>query len=208
MIMRALMQNFSRLVGLLVLAGSGSVALAQGVDVDAALQAGHDAWQRGDLIGAMGHYHRAAEAGSPEAQAKLGYIYDQSEENAKAVEWYTASAEQGDPDGQFGLGEMYAKGEGIGQDLDKAIEFYMYAAVAGHAQAQRVLANAYEHGALGREIDEAEAFRWLTLAANAGDVNSIRRLAEIYTSGGLGVAPNPAEAERWQRLADAAGTKK
>ena len=201
------MQKLCRFIGLLALAGSASAALAQGVDVDAELQAGHDAWQRGDLIGSIGHYERAANAGSSAAQAKLGYIYDQSEDNAKAVEWYSASAEQGDPDGQFGLGEMYAKGEGIAQDLDKAIELYMYAAVGGHAQALRVLANAYEHGALGREVDEAEAFRWLTLAANSGDVSSIRRMAEVYTTGGLGVAPNPAEAERWQHLADAAGAK-
>jgi len=193
------MQNFCRFVGLLALVCSGSVALAQGVDVDAEVQAGDDAWQRGDLIGSMGHYHKAADAGSAVAQAKLGYIYDQSEDNEQAVVWYRAAAEQGNADGQYGLGEMYGKGEGVEQDLDQAVELFMQAAVAGHAQAQRVLANAYETGAFGRDVDGAEALRWLTLAASNGDRNSMQRLADIYRDGGLGAQPDPVEAERWQQ---------
>ena len=176
-------------------------------DVDAELQAGLEAWQVGDMIAAMQHYHVAAEAGVPLAQAKLGYIYDQSNDDEKAVYWYREAAMQQHPDGEFGLGEMYAKGEGVEQDFDVAVEMYMRAAVGGHAQARRVLANAYERGTLGREISQAEALRWLTLAADSGDINAMQRLVSLYRDGGLGVAPDPVRAEEWQGRVDAASSR-
>lgn len=171
------------------------------------MQAGLDAWKAGDMIGALNHYHAAAEAGLAPAQAKLGYIYDQSNDDEKAVHWYREAAMQQNPDGEFGLGEMYAKGEGVEQDFEAAVEMFMRAAVGGHAQARRVLANAYEHGALDREISEAEALRWLMLAANSGDTNAMKRIASLYRDGGLGVKPDPAEAAQWQARADAALAK-
>ena len=179
-------------------------AFAADVDAEAEMQAGLDAWQAGDMIGALKHYHVAAEAGIALAQAKLGYIYDQSNDDEKAVKWYRAAAEQQHPDGEFGLGEMYSKGEGVDQDFEVAVEMYMRAAVGGHAQARRVLANAYEHGGLGREVSAAEALRWLTLAANSGDINAMQRMASLYAEGGLGVKPDPAQAEQWQARVDAA----
>ena len=173
-------------------------------DAEAELQAGFEAWQAGDMMGALKHYHVAAGAGIALAQAKLGYIYDQSNDDEKAVHWYEKASNQNHPDGEFGLGEMYAKGEGVEQDLDIAVEMFMRAAVGGHAQARRVLANAYEHGALDREISKAEAMRWLTLAANSGDVSAIERMVSLYTNGGLGVDPDPAQAAQWQSRLDAA----
>ena len=179
-------------------------AFATEFDAEAEMQAGLDAWQAGDMIGALKHYHVAAEAGIALAQAKLGYIYDQSNDDEMAVEWYRQAADQQHPDGEFGLGEMYAKGEGVEQDYEVAVEMYMRAAVGGHAQARRVLANAYEHGALGRKASADEALRWLTLAANSGDINAMRRMASLYAEGGLGVKPDPAQAEQWQARVDAA----
>ena len=114
---------------------------------------------------------------------------------------------QNHPDGDFGLGEMYSKGEGVDQDFDMAIEMYMRAAVGGHAQARRILAGAYERGALGRDVDAAEALRWLRLAADSGDVNAMQRMAVLYRDGGLGVKPDSAMAEQWQARADAAQEK-
>ena len=179
-------------------------AFAADIDAEAEMQAGLDAWQSGDMIGALRHYHVAAEAGIALAQAKLGYIYDQSNDDEKAVHWYSEAAKQQHPDGEYGLGEMYSKGEGVDQDFEIAIEMYMRAAVGGHAQARRVLAKAYEHGGLGREVSLDEALRWLTLAANSGDLNAMERMVSLYTDGGLGVKPDPAEAQQWQARVDAA----
>lgn len=179
-------------------------ASAADADAEAEMQAGLEAWQAGDMIGALRHYHVAAEAGIALAQAKLGYIYDQSNDDEKAVHWYREASEQQHPDGEFGLGEMYSKGEGVDQDLEFAVEMFMRAAVHGHAQARRVLANAYETGALGREVSKGEALRWWTLAAESGDISAMQRMASLYTDGGLGVEPDPARAEQWQARIDAA----
>ena len=116
---------------------------------------------------------------------------------------YRASAEQGHPAGQFGLGEMYAKGEGVERDFDAAVEWFMMAAVGGHAQARRVLASAYETGDLGRDVDPAEALRWLTLAADNGDATAMQRLVKVYSDGQLGAKPDAERAAAWQRKLDA-----
>lgn len=182
----------------------GWMVSASAQDPETEMQAGLEAWQAGDMIGAMNHYHVAADAGLAQAQAKLGYIYDISNQDEMAVRWYREASIQHDPDGEFGLGEMYAKGEGVEQDVEMAVEMYIRAAVGGHAQARRVLANAYERGALGRNVDEAEALRWLRLAAESGDANAMVRLASLYRDGGLGIEPDSAEAEKWQTRAKAA----
>jgi len=140
-----------------VLLGLWVPVMADDANTEAEVQAGIDAYDRGDLLAAMNHYGKAAEAGSALAQARLGWIHDLSEENAAAVEWYRASADQGHPDGQYGLGEMYAKGEGVEKDQDEAVLWFTRAAENGHAQAQRVLIGAYENGRLGLTADPAKA---------------------------------------------------
>jgi len=131
--------------------------MADNTSIEADVQAGIDAYDRGDLMAAIGHYGKAAEAGSALAQARLAWIQDLSEQNEEAVKWYRASADQGHPDGQYGLGEMYAKGEGVEKNLDEAALWFTRAAENGHAQAQRVLISAYENGLLGLIADPARA---------------------------------------------------
>jgi TPR repeat protein len=143
-----------------VLAALLACTPAAAANPDADLQAGINAFHDGDLITAMERYQSAADAGSPEAQARLAWIYDQSEENDTAVALYRRSAEQAFADGEFGLGEMYAKGEGVEQDIDEAFLWFERAAHQGHLHAIRVLINAFERGALGREIDQETADKW------------------------------------------------
>jgi len=131
--------------------------MADDVNIEAEVQAGIDAYDRGDLMAAMSHYCKAADAGSALAQARLAWIHDLSEDNAAAVEWYRASAEQGHPDGQYGLGEMYAKGEGVEKDLDEAVLWFTRAAENGNLRAQRVLISAYENGIMGLTADPVKA---------------------------------------------------
>ena len=153
---RATVATFSELTGLIAWL---AVVYASSA-ADDALQDGIDAFNRGDLIAAMASFEEAADAGSAEAQARLAWILDQAEENAKAVELYAASAEQGHANGQFGLAEMYAKGEGVEADQQMALELYLRAADQGHLRAMRKLAIAYRHGDLGLIADEAEASLW------------------------------------------------
>ena len=142
-----------------VLAQEGLGAMEPQAEVDD-FQTGLDAYNRGDLPGAMTSFRAAAEAGSEEAQVWLGYILDQSENNEEAVRWYRAAADQGNIDGIVGLAEMYAKGEGVDRDLDQARALFEKAAEAGHAGSIRVLVAAYEKGGLGVEPDSAELAYW------------------------------------------------
>jgi TPR repeat protein len=138
--------------------GAGSFSVADEAADD--LQAGIDAFNRGDLPGAMTLYEKAAEAGSPEAQVRLAYLLDYGEENEEAVYWYRAASEQGYPDGLAGLAEMYAKGEGVPLDPRQARELFEKAGEAGHAGAIRVLIATYETGGLDVERDESKLAYW------------------------------------------------
>ncbi len=137
-------------------------------EATADLQAGIDAFNRGDLPGAMTLYEKAAEAGSPEAQVRLAYLLDYAEDNEKAVHWYRAAADQEFADGIAGLAAMYAKGEGVAQDDKKARELYEKAGEAGHAGSIRVLISAYEKGGLDVEKDAAQAAYWRDKQASPG----------------------------------------
>jgi hypothetical protein len=129
-------------------------------DAEQDLQSGIDAFNQGDVSAAIALYRVAADAGLAEAQVRLAYILDYSEDNDGAVTWYRAAAQQGNADGQFGLGEMYAKGEGIERDLAKAYEYIELAAERGHQRAIRVLSQAYENGGLGQRADPERAAYW------------------------------------------------
>lgn len=161
-----------------------TVALHVAADPVADLQAGIEAYEQGDLITSMTMYRSAAEAGLPDAQARLAWFLDQAELNEEAVQWYRASAEQGYPPGEYGLAEMYAKGDGVEKDFEKAVEYYMRAAAGQHTTAMSVLAAAYAQGALGRKADKAESRRWLSLAAEAGDRGSMEQLIEYFSNSG------------------------
>ncbi len=149
------------------LLGGMSVSLAQDGSDD--LQAGIEAFNRGDLPGAMTLYEVAAEAGLPEAQVRLAYLLDYAEENEKAVHWYRAAAEQGYTDGIAGLAGMYAKGEGVGQDFTRARELYEKAGEGGHAGSIRVLITAYDRGGLDVDKDATQAAYWRGKQASLND---------------------------------------
>lgn len=147
--------------------GAGSFSAADGTSGN--LQAGIDAFNRGDLPGAMTLYKKAAEAGSPEAQVRLAYLLDYAEDNEKAVHWYRAAAKQEYPEGIAGLAGMYAKGEGVAKDDEKARSLFEKAGEAGHAGSIRVLISAYEKGELDVEKDATRAAYWKDKQAPLND---------------------------------------
>jgi TPR repeat protein len=157
-------------------------------------------YELGNMIDGMELMYKSADAGYAPAQAKLGYILDQSEENEKAVIWFRKAAEQGNMDGQYGLGIMYAKGDGVEKTFSQAIVWIKKAADQGHLMAMRTYATALENGELGISKDEDETLRWLKKAADRGDAISIRRLARAYRWGELGLATDTIEANKLQAM--------
>lgn len=160
----------------LILIGSTTV---RADDAAADLAAGIDAFNRGDVVTAIGHLRSSADAGEAQAQVRLAYLLDQAEEDAEAVRYYRLAAEQNDASGQLGLAGMYAKGEGIPADNEEAVRWFRAAADNGDTKAMMVLSYAYEEGGLGLAADLAEATRWTTMAASLGDDAAATRLEKL-----------------------------
>ena len=71
---------------------------------------------------------KAADAGFPPAQMKLGYYYTEGKGVQKdlkqAFDWYLKAAMQDYDEATYEIGKRYHKGIGVTQDLSKAIEWY------------------------------------------------------------------------------------
>jgi len=155
------MKLIRRMLCLTLIAAALSIVppvLAQDASED--FEVGLDAYNQGDLPGALTSFRKAADSGSAAAQVWLGYILDRSEDNEEAAGYYRAAAEQGNIDGIAGLAEMYAKGEGVEQDKEQALVLFTRAGEAGHAGSIRVLVAAYGKGGLGVEKNETELAYW------------------------------------------------
>jgi TPR repeat protein len=124
-----------------------------------------------DAEQAVRYYTRAAELGSPLAQAILGNIYANGTQGQvdyeQSVKWYRKAAEQGQPEGQFGLGVRYALGQGVPMDLEEAHRLFSGAAAQGLADAQFDLATMYEEGK-GSAVDTEQAVHYYQLSADQG----------------------------------------
>jgi len=84
------------------------------------LQAGVDAYNRGDYETALKKFLPLAEQGDAAAQFNLGKMYRKGQgvslDYAEAMKWYRLAADQGRAAAQNNLGGMYAEGRGVLQD--------------------------------------------------------------------------------------------
>jgi hypothetical protein len=157
------------------------LALALSAPVLAAdLQAGFDAYARGDYKTALKEWRLLAEQGDPDAQYYLGRMYDRRigvpQDYAEAIKWYRLAAEQDDAGAQFSLGVMYEKGSGIPQDYAEAAKWYRLAAEQGHAYGQATVASMYAKGR-GVIQNYVLAHMWFDLAAARMPPGEERELA-------------------------------
>ena len=125
-------------------------------------------------------YKLAAEQGHPEAQFKLGLIYDDvqppfSQDLEQAVKWYILAGNQGKVKAQSKLGEMYKTGRGVSQNYVAAIKWYTMAAYQGDISSQRNLALCY----IESDADYVNAYAWLTMAAEQGSNLSRKKRDQI-----------------------------
>ncbi|MDH4284089.1 MAG: hypothetical protein OEV35_02095 [Gallionellaceae bacterium] len=95
-----------------------------------------------DMIKANTHYRKAADAGHPEAQARLGHILYRAGANFLAYHYFKKSAEQGNTEGMYGMAYMTQGGEGDAkQDITEARKWYAAAADKGHHKSINALAD-------------------------------------------------------------------
>ena len=78
--------------------------------------------------------HSKAEAGDPNAQLSLGWMYRFGDgvpvDYAEAVKWFRKAADQGHAMAQNNLGAMYRFGYGVQKDYAEAYAWYNLAAVS------------------------------------------------------------------------------
>src|SRR4029434_3431637 len=91
---------------------------------------------------------RAPEAGLPQAQYRLGYLYLEGQGVAKdpkkAASLFAAAADKGDLDAAVILGWMFENGIGVDSDWDHAAQLYAAAAEGGSRLRQIKLGDVWQ----------------------------------------------------------------
>ncbi len=172
---------------------------------------GREAVDRGDYATALKEFHPLAEEGNKDAQAILGYIYDNGAKNGvprnyqEAHKWYRLAAENGVAQSQIALGRMYWEGRDIPQDYRAAMRMFELAAAQGASGGQTGLGTMYLNG-YGVEKDYHAAMKWFQLAADQGDGFAQLQLGHMYYEG-TGVPQDLVQAHMWFSLAATKGAK-
>lgn len=157
------------LLAILLLGGAGS-ALAD-------MEAGIDAYKRGDYVAARAAWAPLASAGDAQAQYYLGHLYATGEGVARdlgqALPLFRAAAEQGEPYAQFALGYVYEHGLGVAPEPVAALRWYRAAAAQGNLAARNNLGLMYEQGR-GVARDYVRAYAWYARAAQGAGLDPDR----------------------------------
>ena len=138
-----------------------------------------------------------ANEGDVFAQANAAWGYRKGYDNLEAVKWVQIqkAAEQGYASAQNDLGLMYAKGTGVEQSDEKAVEWWQKAAEQGLADAQNVLGAMYAKG-IGVEQSDEKAAKWVLKAAEQGNASAQNNLGFMYHNG-HGVEQSDEKALEW-----------
>lgn len=112
-----------------------------------------------------------------------------------------ADAESGSGRAYTDLGKMYENGNGVEQDYEKALEYYILSAKAENPdfKGMRLAGLMYQNGT-GVAQDYSKAAECFQAAAEAGDVSGAYFLGVLYESGS-GVEQSDAEAKKWYEKA-------
>lgn len=117
----------------------------------------------------------------------------------RAAAIFTRLAESGNAEAQAHIGYMTYRGEGVGADKSKAVEWYRKAAAQGNRDAQYNLAVAYAFGE-GVAQNDAQALSWYRRAAEQGSAVAQYSLGVSYALG-EGAPRDDALAVKWYRAA-------
>jgi TPR repeat protein len=167
------------------------------------LEDGLAAYKKGDFDTAVRLLQPLAEQGEPQAEEKLGRMYQRGKgvpkDFARAVEWYRKAAERGDAAAQGRLGFLYRVGAGVPRDLKLAQKWYRQAADQGNPLAQVGLGYMLMDGS-GEKPDVEGAAAMFSKAAAQGDALAMLALGTLYELG-RGVSRDWVLAHKWYALA-------
>lgn len=157
-----------------------------------------------DVNKALDYWNKAADDGNPGALFQLGRAsldgsLGMREDVASGIALLEQAANKGSQDASMLLGRMYARGNGVEQDMERAMKWYGQAAAAGNAHAQYILGMACLEGA-GVPVDERKAFSWLQMAAGQEHVDAMMMLSACYSTG-KGTSQDADMAAVWKQKA-------
>ena len=162
-----------------------------------------DAIKRGDYATAYRLLRPIAEQGDPQAQDKLGVMYEMGrgvpQNYQEAVNWFRRAADQHYALAERNLGRMYEDGHGVPRDYGEAVKWYRRAAAQGLIPAFHNLGSMYERGR-GVPQSYEEAVKWYRRAAEQNFPPAEFSLGFMYDQGS-GVSRDFSEAAKWYRFA-------
>lgn len=141
---------------------------------------------------------------SAEALNEAGIDAYNDDNYAEAYKQFHASASTGDAAGKHFLASLYYQGQGVAQDLPKAVALFAEAGEAGYPPSLANLALMYASGD-GVEQDVQQALVFGRQAAEAGDGQSQFNLAQAYRRG-VDIAQDFEQAAFWYRTAAESGS--
>ncbi|MDJ0740559.1 MAG: tetratricopeptide repeat protein [Gammaproteobacteria bacterium] len=164
-----------------------------------------------DQLRAEAAVRRAARAGNPEAQFRLGVMYGNGDgvglDYVQALAWFEKAAEQNHENALITMAWMFANGAGVDADEERARELYLRAARLGSAKAQYVVGTMYRFAQYGVAKDVPAAVDWYLKAANQGMATAQFALGKMLMEG-KGVMRDDAAALQWLSLAHVNGSKR
>jgi hypothetical protein len=152
----------------------------------AGLKEGYAALIKKDYVTAAKEYRPLAERGDPEAQYRIGRMYEfgngYPQDKAQGIAWIRKAAAQGHADAEQELGFIYATGDGVKQDDVQAVAWFRKAAEHGDSTAQYNLGLLYAKGQ-GVAKDYTQSVEWWRKSATQGNADAQFKLAVVYHTG-------------------------
>lgn len=115
------------------------------------------------------------------------------------IQLYRHLSSKGDAWAMFRLGTSYAKGIGVRQNDNEALNWFQQAANRDYPEAYMALGMMYSDG-MAFAPDYRIAFNWFSKSAELNDAEAQFQLGGMYRKG-LGVEKSPKQAVEWYRKA-------
>uniref|UniRef100_A0A665TCD6 DAP3 binding cell death enhancer 1 n=1 Tax=Echeneis naucrates TaxID=173247 RepID=A0A665TCD6_ECHNA len=136
----------------------------------------------GLLAGALINFKEVGESSIPVILNIIGIESAKAESYKEAFTCFLAAAQQGYNKAQFNVGVCYEKGRGVTKDKEKALHYYLQAAVTGHAQAQYRYAKLLLTSRGNQSLEQLSiAINLLEQAAAAGLTKAQVCLASVFS---------------------------
>jgi len=156
-----------------------------------------------NYIEARSWFEHAAQGGSADGNADLGWMYESgsavNKDPAKALSLFNEAAKGGSADGMYYLGSVYHDGLGVQKDLATACQWFIRAGMNENPYAEAEAGFCYYNGT-GVAQDHEAAFRWFTLAGQAGLLDARVYVADMMERGD-GFRQDSAGAVQWYQAA-------